>query len=479
MKVSILSLAIATFAVVSAAPTKRQAASNKYVVGYYVPWGNVPVADLDFTKVTHINYGFGILTTASADPTTIGFDRTIDGVPAKQLVQRGNAEGVKILISIGGWAGGQTFSTIAADAALRAKFINNALLFVRKNTLPANVDPNGYGMDGVDLDWEYPGRQGAVCNVVSPNDSANYLLLLKELRTALNTEFPNSHKLLTAAVRIQPFDGPNGAPLASVADFVQYFDFIMIMAYDLMGGWSATTGPNAPLVAHPHGDSVSYTSGMNAWLSAGWPKNKLIMGTPFYGRSTTATVDMDNSWPRSIIAPKTKVVPKGGPSDTNVPNAVCNEGAVYSGIWSYKEIRQNILTANATGPAPGWTRHWDDITKTPYLFRQSDKTFISYDDAASLAAKVQLAKTEGLLGVMYWDMTNDYNNELLTVLNQIHSGPVSKCDGVASWNPTTVYAAKDTKVVHAGRLFTNKWWTQGETPSTANSWGVWTDKGAC
>ncbi|KAF9976510.1 hypothetical protein BGZ73_008450 [Actinomortierella ambigua] len=512
MKVSILSLAVATLAVINAAPTKRQApSSDKYVVGYYVPWGNVPVADLDLTKVTHINYSFGVLTTANPDPAAIGFDRVVDGVPAKQLVQRGNAEGVKILISIGGWAGGQTFSTIAASATLRARFINNALLFVRQNTLPANSDPNGYGMDGIDLDWEYPGRQGAICNVVSPNDSANYLVLLKELRAALDAEFPNTHKLLTAAVRVQPFDGPNGTPMSSVAAYVPYFDYIMVMAYDLMGGWSATTGPNAPLTAHPSGEPFSFTTGMNAWLNAGWPKNKLIMGTPFYGRSTTATVDMDNTSPRSIIAPKTGVVPKGGPSDTNVPNAVCNEGSAYSGIWSYREIRENILKVNATGPITGWSRYWDDVTKTPYLFRKSDKTFISYDDVASISAKVQVAKAQGLRGVMYWDMTNDYNNELLTALNQIHNGgtttttattaipttttsirttttssaPTStpthsgQCDGVPAWSSSTVYAVKDTKVVHAGRLFTNKWWTQGETPSTDNTWGVWADKGAC
>ncbi|KAF9161270.1 hypothetical protein DFQ26_004703 [Actinomortierella ambigua] len=531
MKLSILSLAAAALAVTSAAAIKRQATDDKVVVGYWVPWGNVPVAQLDFTKVTHINYGFAVLTTKTADPTTITFDRYYDGTPMRDLVKKGNATGVKILMSIGGWTGSQTFSTISADATLRAKFINNALVFVRKNTLPDyDENPNGWSMDGIDIDWEYPARAGAICNKVSPNDSANYLLLLKELRAALDSEFPAVHKMLTAAVRVQPFDDPSGKPLADVSAYHPYYDFVNVMAYDIMGGWSSTTGPNAPFNNHPQGDPYSFTQAMNAWLKAGWPKNKLVMGTPFYGRSVTSSIDMTAVSPVSMIAPKTNVTPKGGPSDSNEVNFYCNEGSFYSGMWKWREIRQGILTSGTTTPTAGWTRFWDNDTQTPWLFRTSDKTFLSYDDPTSLGIKVQAAKSQGLRGVMYWDMTNDYNNELLTVLNQIHCtsncpvitttaatatattttvaptttksvtvvpttttvvtmtmstvpspSPTSsgKCDGIAAWNTTTVYAATGTKVVYAGHLWTNKWWTQGETPTIGNTWGVWADQGAC
>ncbi|KAG0228829.1 hypothetical protein BGW42_001909 [Actinomortierella wolfii] len=521
MKISILSLAAAALAVASAAPTKRQATDNKVVVGYWVPWGKVPVASLDMTKVTHINYGFGVLTTKTADPTEITFDRYYDGNPMRELVKRGNASGVKILMSIGGWTGSQTFSTVAADAALRKKFINNALVFVRKNTLPEYAEkPDGWDMHGIDLDWEYPGRNGAICNRVSPNDSANYLILLKELRAALDAEFPNDHKLLTAAVRVEPFDGADGKPLSNMAAYVPYYDFINVMAYDIHGGWSSTTGPNAPFNIDPRGDPFSFTQAIQSWLNAGWPKDKLVMGTAFYGRSVTSTIDMSAVSPPSQFAPKTNVTPKGGPSDSNEINFFCNEGSNYSGMWKWKEIRENILTTSLTTPAAGWSRFWDDVTQTPWLFRKSDKTFISYDDPTSISIKVQHAKSLGLRGVMYWDMTYDYNNELLTVLNQIHCTsncpvvttttttaqatttsvvattttnavtttttttsatptPGGKCDGVPAWSASTTYATGGTKVVHAGRLWSNKWWTQGEEPSLANTWGVWKDEGAC
>ncbi|ORY03113.1 putative endochitinase, partial [Basidiobolus meristosporus CBS 931.73] len=302
---------------------------DKVVVGYYVPWGNVEPNQLSYDKVTHINYGFGVLTKKN-DPANIFIDPYYDGDAIQKLRDLAKAKGVKVQMSIGGWTGSQTFSLVVKDPALRQKFINNALVFVRKNTKTSDDGiPNGWDLDGIDIDWEYPGRAAAVCNVYDAADSANYLLLLKELRAALDKEFPNEHKLLTAAVRVQPFDGPNGTPLPDVSQYAQYFDFINVMAYDIMGDWSATTGPNAPFdYDTKRGDPFSFRQAMQAWLNAKWPANKLVMGLPFYGRSLTAKVDM-NSDPSNQYVAKEAVVPKGDPSDSNDPNFFCNEGTSY------------------------------------------------------------------------------------------------------------------------------------------------------
>ncbi|KAG0272209.1 hypothetical protein BGZ95_012047, partial [Linnemannia exigua] len=160
MKISFLALAATAIAVASAAPAPvKRAAKPNVVLGYWVPWGDVPVASLDMTKYTHINYGFGVTAKRNAKVTDIFFDRYYDGNNIKALVKRGNEYGVPILMSIGGWTGSQTLSTIAADAGLRKTFINNALVFVRNNTLPEYADtPDGWNMHGIDLDWEYPGR---------------------------------------------------------------------------------------------------------------------------------------------------------------------------------------------------------------------------------------------------------------------------------------------------------------------------------
>ncbi|KAF9174218.1 hypothetical protein BGX21_010884 [Mortierella sp. AD011] len=521
MRISCLALAATAVAFASAAPVKR-ATDNNVVVGYWVPWGKVPVADLDMTKYTHINYGFAVTVKKNPNPTDITFDRYYDGNNMRALVARGNQYGVPILMSIGGWTGSQTFSTISADAGLRKTFINNAMVFVRNNTLPLYADtPDGWNMDGIDIDWEYPGRAGAICNVYTPQDAANYLTLLKELRAQMDLEFPNQHKLLTAAVRVKPFDGTDGNPMSDVSAYAQYFDWISIMAYDIMGSWSATTGPNAPFTNGPAGlaDQFSVTQAINDWTAAKFPVNKLVVGTAFYGRSVTTTVDMNAQNPITMYVNKTNVTPKGGPSDSNDINFFCNEGAVYSGMWKWKELRGTALTTPDTA-ASGWTRYWDDATQTPWLFRASDKTFISYDDIKSLTLKVNYAKQAGVKGVMLWDMSYDYNGELINVLQNIHctsncpvvttttaahttttttapttttavstttttttSGPVETtpsgiCNGVAAWNSATAYSSPGTKVTYNGHLYTNQWWTQNEVPGSS-AYGAWKDGGVC
>ncbi|KAF9163366.1 hypothetical protein BGX21_001582 [Mortierella sp. AD011] len=517
MKITLISLATVAFAIasVSAAPIKKRAGDNKVVVGYWVPWGDVPVSAVDFTKYTHINYGFGTLLKSAANPTDINFDRYYDGDNMQQLVQKGSQYGVPILMSLGGWTGSETFSTVVADTNLRKTFINNAMVFVRENTNGDDATtPNGWNMDGIDFDWEYPGRQGADNNAVSSADSANYLLLLKELRAQLDLEFPNNHKLITAAVRVQPFDGPNGSPLSNVAAYAAYFDWISIMAYDIYGSWSDTTGPVAPLGTPPSPNGpYSVTQAVQSWTAAGWPEDQLVVGTAFYGYSFTATVNMNTQ------NPITQYVPFTSGSNTASSDA-CNGLYTTGATWSWKSLRSCILTAGPTTAASGWTRYWDSNTQTPWVFRASDKTFISYDDIESITAKVNFVKQKNLRGVMLWEIDYDINGELIGALNLVHSGStttttasptkttttVSKtttaatttttvstkttttvaptttsgssiCSGVAAWSSSTTYATPGSKVTYNGHLWTNQWWTLGETPGAA--WGAWADGGAC
>lgn len=64
-----------------------------------------------------------------------------------ELVSLGHAAGVKVLIAVGGWNGGDdsAFETIAVDPGLRQTFVSNLINFAAD-----------YDLDGVDIDWEYP-----------------------------------------------------------------------------------------------------------------------------------------------------------------------------------------------------------------------------------------------------------------------------------------------------------------------------------
>lgn len=69
--------------------------------------------------------------------------------------------------------------------------------------------------------WEYPGRSGAG-NVVSASDSANFLLLLKQLRgTSAGKKL-----VLSVATATTPFAGGDWAPMTDVSEFAHYLDYV-------------------------------------------------------------------------------------------------------------------------------------------------------------------------------------------------------------------------------------------------------------
>ncbi|MBX9850643.1 MAG: carbohydrate-binding protein [Cytophagaceae bacterium] len=209
-------------------------------VGYMPSWAG-SVSAIQFTKLTHINYAF-LLPTASG-----GFQPIENPSKLQSLVSSGHANGVKVFIAIGGWdlgAGGGNdgaFEQLAASASTRTTFVNNTINFV-----------NQYGLDGVDIDWEYP----------DPGQSANnYAALMTELGNALHSR----GKQLSAAVVGQGSTG--GGVLSSVFNII---DHLNIMAYDAND--------------FDHSTYNYAVSSFNYWVGRGLPKNKAILGVPFYGR---------------------------------------------------------------------------------------------------------------------------------------------------------------------------------------------------
>jgi chitinase len=115
---------------VEAAPMRALPAGFK-AVGYMPSWtGNV--SDIQFSKLTHINYAFLI-------PNSDGSLQAIDN-PSKlqSLVSSAHANGVKVLIAVGGWQNGNdsNFETLSSASGSITNFTNNIVNFV-----------NSYGLD--------------------------------------------------------------------------------------------------------------------------------------------------------------------------------------------------------------------------------------------------------------------------------------------------------------------------------------------
>ncbi len=217
----------------------QRAAAQFRVVGYMPSWTG-DVNAIQYSKLTHINYAFAL-------PTSTGGIQAVEN-PSKlqSLVSLAHARGVKVLIAIGGWNNGDDsgFESLAGNSTYRTNFVNAVISFV-----------NQYGLDGVDIDWEYPDA-GASAN--------NYATLM----SSLATEMHNRGKLLTAAVV-----GENGGSiLNSVFNVV---DFLNLMAYDYNN--------------FDHSTYNYAVASFNYWKGRGLPASKAVIGVPFYGRPSWET----------------------------------------------------------------------------------------------------------------------------------------------------------------------------------------------
>nr|CAI5844034.1 unnamed protein product [Callosobruchus analis] len=267
-------------------------------------------------------------------------------------------------LAIGGWnEGSLKYSAMAASQERRKAFVQSALKFVQS-----------HGFDGLDIDWEYPGRRGGY-----PNDKANLISLIKELKSA----FSQHGLLLSAAVSAaaSSLDVSYDIPAMS-----QYLDMINLMSYDLHGSWDKVTGQNAPLYpslvdSTPASKNLNILSCVEAWVSRGASRSKLNLGLAFYGRSFTLSNPNNNG----LGAPTT------GPG---LPGRYSGE----SGMLTYYEIVEYLKTKQ-------WTYKWDQEQEVPYMYKGNQ--WIGFDDTRSIAKKVEYAKSQRLGGVMVWSLESD------------------------------------------------------------------------
>lgn len=274
-RTAVWSLAVAA-ALPALTPSQSKAAdapATRQVVGYYEAYrGQRDLGKIDWQSLTRLNVAF------------LGFDRTglamwmvpdgknvpdathqyVPTVRALVAARNQNNPNVKLLLSVGGASMSNLFSSVAADEDKRALLAKTAVQVA--TTL---------GLDGVDWDWEYPGRLAAKncadagdgVRCTDEADYANFTKLLTEARANLATG-----QLQTAAVYFDP--SQKGVPY-DVPGMDAQLDAWNVMAYDMAApSWSATTAFQAGVQAA--GDSL------DAFVKLGADKSKMILGVPFY-----------------------------------------------------------------------------------------------------------------------------------------------------------------------------------------------------
>jgi chitinase len=350
--------------------------------------------------LTHVNYAFAGI---SEDGRVIVGDPCLDvgACPADanpHVAPGGNFAALRrlkqqhpqlrTLIAVGGWGGSSGFSDAAVTPESRRQFVESLV-----NTF--FIEHKGV-FDGVDIDWEYPVGGGMAGNRNRPEDRGNYTLLLADLRRALDerSRIDGRKYLLTIAA---------GAGRAHVRNLdvpmlARILDFINVMTYDYHSG-GAIAHFNAPLDTAQNDPTPEFNAraSVEAFLAAGLPAEKLVLGVPFYGYGYAGVAAANNG----------RFQPGTTRPDTSAPNP-------WAGALRYYRVVE--------AQRAGFTRYWDAEARVPWLYHAATRTWITYDDAESLALKAEFVRTRKLGGIMIWELSGDDG----TLLPAIYNGLIQR-----------------------------------------------------
>lgn len=297
---------------------------------------------------------------------------------------------LKISISMGGWTLSWTMSKVMSSPTLRKQFIKSSVDAIIK-----------YGFDGFDLDWEYPGKQGAGYNIVDEvNDKVNVATFFKELQSELKTRLPNKHIELSVAC------GANKKVIEQYKDAIQYLDYFNLMTYDFYGSWG-NGGHLSGLYQNPAQGNPEDGFNIDAAVTTSLaicPKSKLCIGVPFYARGWQS-LQKD---PNNPEAPIIFGVSTQGPGITKSQNA-----GGEPGLTCWKDLRDFIGKSNNI-------EYFDEVAKVPYVYNSTTGETWTYDNPKSIQYKMQYLKEKDLAGLIIWQLSDDVRdgkNSLLDAIN--------------------------------------------------------------
>ncbi|MCF0054683.1 glycoside hydrolase family 18 protein [Dyadobacter sp. CY356] len=344
--------------------------SKPVVIGYVGGFhGLVDTDKIDVKKLTHINYAFVNIENGKAFLTNEKTDST--NFRKLNLLKSINPD-LKILISIGGWSWSGRFSDAVLTDSSRAKFAKSSVDIIKK-----------YKLDGVDIDWEYPAMPGDSGNVYRPEDKHNFTLMFEAIRKELDVfeKEDGQKKLLTTAVAGWAEFIPN----SEMGKAQKYLDYVNLMTYDLFSG--DTVVHHAGLYPTDRFKANRSTdNGVKAYLNAGVPASKIVVGLPFYGRAFTLGKDS-----KTVLG------------ETSVSKEY---------IDGYTYIKDSLVNKK------GYKEYRDTAAHAPYLYNEKTRVFIGYDDEESVAEKCKYVLDNKLAGVMFWEYNSDPKGYLLNEINK-------------------------------------------------------------
>lgn len=329
--------------------TRAQPANNYKIIAYYTGNGEA-IRQFQVDKLTHIIYSFAALHT---DTLALRDSQQVKTV--QQLVAlKKQYPRLKIMISMGGWGGCGPCSELFASAAHRETFARTTAALLKE-----------YDLDGIDLDWEYPAIAGYPGHRYDSSDKNNFTALLKSIRKNIG----NTRILSFAAGGFENYIDES----VDWKAVMPLIDFVNLMTYDLVGGYSTVTGHHTPLFDYQNGQE-SVNKCVNALMKKKVPPSKLIVGGAFYARVWEQVPDSNHG----LYQP-----------------GHFKEGVAFRDFDAY------------FADSAGFRYYWDERAKAGYAYNSSRQLFATFDDTASLRQKAEYVRRKKLGGIMFWELSED------------------------------------------------------------------------
>ena len=314
---------------------------------------------------TRINVAFGILKDNQIEIRQENYLKHL------QKIREINPH-LEIVLSVGG-AKAFGFSNMAMHEKTRSVFYDS---MIEKIAM--------WDLDGIDLDWEFPGSDWG--GDFSPKDKENFTLLLAGMRNRLDKHQKETGKqyLLTIAAAV----GQWFIDQTEIAKICPYLDQIMLMTYDLRGFGQEYPGHHTALYGlkeDPY--QMSADEGVKLLIENGCSKDKIVIGAAMYSRHWENVPSQNHGLLQ-------KVKPGGGDYFLQYPDLL------------------NVIKNK------DYTRHWDSTAKVPWLYSEKHQHFITYDDEKSVEEKCHYILKHDLPGIMFWQYVNWPENPLIKTMEK-------------------------------------------------------------
>eukprot|EP00382_Lankesteria_abbotti_P001221 CAMPEP_0113847576 /NCGR_PEP_ID=MMETSP0372-20130328/1956_1 /TAXON_ID=340204 /ORGANISM="Lankesteria abbotti" /LENGTH=509 /DNA_ID=CAMNT_0000816879 /DNA_START=114 /DNA_END=1643 /DNA_ORIENTATION=+ /assembly_acc=CAM_ASM_000359 len=374
--------------------------------------------------MTHVQYAF-MAPDENCEMQTVDFEADYGGtgwtmpceiecgVPSgPQGPNRGNvgclkkvrdATGAKLGLSLGGWTLSTDFSHCFANRFTRQKFVG---------VVVDKVNSDGY--DFIDIDYEYPygggndDKDGVMHGL--PNDWDYFKDFVTELRSAFSSG-GLSHVEISGAFGMNP-NLIRGTPPYTQPTPMKWLcdnlEIVMLMSYDLMGGWVAPTGWPAPAYYDPaatyeYAEELNIDWQLKQWKNAcGANFDKVVLGLPAYGKSWR------NVGPGADGTGMYQNCTYDGDGPEAYPDFPCLGDGSFTdqpGTLEIWDITMNYLSDSRC------THYFNDVAKTDFVYcpgkmfmaSGAPDIWFSYDSTESFFEKVKMAKDMGAGGWMFWE----------------------------------------------------------------------------